>query len=154
MHDDIAKNRHVLFAVLRHAVFLARSPPLDSLQSVAAFRGAERVMRKLVEFYAVTELIVQLLMDIEGAQAQAIDRRVGAQNFEVKAVAIKRDDVREGFQFRDESLRIALEPTPEAMFFVPCHSHGDAECPNVSPAARDFVRKPQRLDIQINLAIE
>jgi hypothetical protein len=62
--------------------------------------------------------------------------------------------MREAFEFPNQAQGVGLEPAAEAVLFIPRHRHGQAKRADISPAAFDFVRQPQRFNIQINFAIE
>src|SRR5579872_4919825 len=83
-----------------------------------------------------------------------MDGNVGAENFEVEAIAVEGDDVRVRLELADERFGILLEPAAELVIFVPGDGDGHAESPNIAPAALDFVREAERFDIQINFAIK
>ena len=152
--DNVAQDRDVLLAVGCDAVPLARTPPSYGLDSVAALRGAESVFGELVEFYAMPEKLVEFLVYIEGAPAQSIHRSVRAKYFYIEAIAVERDNMREGFELRDEIFRVLLEPAPEVILFVPGYGDGHAEPGDVRPSALYFVRQAQGFNVQVDFAIE
>jgi hypothetical protein len=154
MFHNIAQNCDILFAIGCNFFLLAGTPPFDGLKSVPAFRRAERVFRQLVQLHAVPDLSMQYLKHIERSLSDGCDRRISAQYFKFKPVAIEGDHVREIFKFGDELQRVILEPAPEAIVLIPRHRDGKPESANIGPAAFDFVRKAQSLDVQVYLSIE
>jgi hypothetical protein len=95
--DQIAQDGHILFAGFGDAILVTVAPPLNGLDAVTLFRRAQRIFCKLVEFYSMPEQLVKIGVHVKRALAQALDRRVLAQNLEIEAIAIERDDVREAF---------------------------------------------------------
>jgi hypothetical protein len=154
VRDDIAQDGDILLAIRSHAIALAGSPPFNGLQTVARFGRAERVLGQLVELDAMSELLVQQFVDIEGKLAQAIDGRVGAQNFEIEAIAVERNDAGEVFELGDQGAGVRLEPAAKSMLAVPGDGNGQAESADVAPAALDLMRKAKRFNVEINFAIE
>ncbi len=152
--DDIAQDRDVLLAVGGDSVPLASAPPPDGFDSVAALGGSEGIFGELVKFDSMPENSMQLLVYVERALAQSIHRRIGTKHFQIEAVAVKCDDVRESFEFGDEFLCVLLKPAPKIILFVPRDGDGHSESGDVRPAALHFVRQAQRFDVQIDFAIE
>jgi len=152
--DDVTQDGHVLLAVGCDAFLIASAPPLNSLNAISTLRGAQRVLRELVELHAMAELLVKFFVDVKRSQPEFLDRRVGAQNFEIEAVAIERDDVRETFKLGDELPGVSFEPAAEARFLVPRDGDGQPEARNISPAAWHLVRKAESFNVQIDFAIE
>jgi hypothetical protein len=141
MFDDIAQNGDVLFAILRHASLLARTSPFYRLQSIAAFRRAQRFFRELIELHAMPELFVQQSVNIERDPSQAVNGSVSAQNFQIKTVAIVGDDVCELLEFGDERERVVLKPAAKSLLLIPGNRHGQPERANVRPTAIHFTGK-------------
>lgn len=152
--DHVSKDGHVLLAIFRHFFPFASAPPFDRLNTVAGFRGAESVFRQLIELHAMSQLLVQHLVDIEGAVFQFVDWDVGAENFKIEAVSIEGDYVSKRFQFAHQFLRVRFIPAAEGVLFVPSNCDSQAETTDVSPSAGHFVRKPKRFDIQIDFPIK
>src|ERR1700722_18001976 len=115
MLDHIAQNRHVLFAIFCNFVFLTRTPPFDRLQSITTLRGAKSVFCELIELDAMPEQLMKFFEHIPGSLAKGFHWSVCAQNFDVEAVAVEGDDVRELLQFLDEFERFFFVPAPETV---------------------------------------
>jgi hypothetical protein len=152
--NNIAQDCDVLFAVGGDTVLLSRTPPSHSFDSVAAFCGTEGVFGELVKFDSMPEELMQLFVYVERALAQSVHRSVGAEHFEIEPVTVEGDDVREGFEFRDEVLCILLEPAPEAILFIPRNGDGYSESGDIRPAALHFVREAQRFNVEVDFAIK
>jgi hypothetical protein len=152
--DDVAQDGDVLLAIGSNAILFPGAPPRYRLQAIAALGGFERFFRELIELDAVAEQLVQVLVHVEGTLAHSFYGRVRAKHFDVEPVAVERNDVRELFELGHELFRIRFEPAAEAVVLVPRYRDGESERGDVPPAALDFVREPQRFDIQINLPIE
>jgi hypothetical protein len=93
-------------------------------------------------------------VDVEGEPAEAVHGGVGAEDLEIEAVAVEGDDAREGFELGDEPGGVLLEPAAELVLGVPRDGDGEAEGADVAPASLDLVGEAQRLNIQIDFAIE
>lgn len=152
--DHIAQDRDVLFAIGCDTVPFSGAPPSYGLDPVAALGGAKSVFRELVEFYPMAEEFMQFFVDVEGTPAQPVHRRIGAEHFDIKPVAIERDDMCEGLKLRNEFLHVRLKPAPELILLIPCDSDGYAEPGDVRPSTLYFVRQTQRFNVQIDFAIE
>lgn len=101
MLDDIAEYRHVLLAIFCDTVFLSRTPPFHSLQSVAAFCCAKRVFGKLVKLYAMPKRFEEYFVNVERPFLKFVNGGIRAQNLQVKPVSVEGDDVREFLKFCD-----------------------------------------------------
>ncbi len=154
MLDDIAQNCDILFAIFRYTVLLPCAPPFHRLQSITALGSAERVFRELVELYPMPKRLEEPLVDVEGPLLKLMEGGVRAEDFQVEAVPVEGDDVREFLELTDELFRVFLEPSAEALVFIPSHGDSNPEPANVGPSAFDLVRKAKRLNIQIYLAIK
>ncbi len=60
----------------------------------------------------------------------------------------------EALKLGDKLGGVCLEPTAEGVVLVPGNRDREPESLNVSPAARDFVREAEGLNIQVDFAIE
>ena len=62
--------------------------------------------------------------------------------------------MREALKLCDKFGGILLEPAAEGVVFVPGNRDREPESGDISPAARDFVRETESLDIEKDFAIE
>src|SRR4029077_20453446 len=100
------------------------------------------------------ELLEKHIVHIKRALLKPMNGGVRAQDFEVEAVPIESNNVREIFKLCHQFFHVLLKPSPEAVVLVPGHSNGDSERADVRPAALYLVRQPQRFNVQIDFAIE
>jgi hypothetical protein len=152
--DDIAENGDILLAIFRDTVFLSGTPPFHRLQSVAALCSAERVLCQLVELHAMAKRLEKFFVDVKGPLLEFVNGRIRAENFEIEAVAVEGDDVREFLKLGYKFFRVFLKPAAKTLVLVPCYCDGDAESADVRPSAFDLVRKPKRFNVQIYLSIK
>ena len=152
--DDVAQNRHILLAISGNFFLLAGSPPRYGLDAIAAFSRAKSVLRELIQLHAMSELLVQIFENIEGAFAGSCKWGVSTQDFEVKTIAVEGNHACEIFEFGDQLQRVVLKPVPEAGVLIPSYGDREPKRADIAPAAIHFVRQADRLDIQVNLPIE
>ena len=154
MFDDIAQNRHVLLAIFRDAIFLARAPPFHSFEPVSALRSSQRVLGELIELHAMPQLLVQQFVNVHRPPAHTLDGCVGAQHLNIKPITVKRNHMRKLFQLRNQLQRILFIPSSERILLIPSDGYRQSKRADVPPSAIYFTRNPQRLNIQIDFAIE
>src|SRR5580704_5778534 len=102
----------------------------------------------------MTQLFVQHFVDVKRKLPDGIDHRVSAQHFEIESISVESDDSGKRAQLHNQFRNVVLEPTPERVVLVPSDSDRDAELANVSPSAVNFMRKPERLNVEINFPRE
>ena len=154
MLNQVAENRHVLLAVGSNAFLFAGSPPRHGLDAVTTLRGAQSVFGKLIEFHPMPELLIEFFEDVERSRAECVNRRILAENFQIKPVSIESDDARERLEFDDETRSVSLKPAAESLIFVPGDGNGEPKAGNVGPSALHLMREAQRFNVQIDFAIE
>src|ERR1700690_4110786 len=100
------------------------------------------------------KLLVQNFVHIKRELPDRINHRIAAQHFKIKAVPVEGNDARKRTQLIDEFLDVVLEPAPKLIVLIPSNRHRNAKLANVPPSAVNFMRKPQRLNVEINFPSE
>lgn len=102
----------------------------------------------------MSKQLVHCFEHVERPPAHLLNGRIRAKHLKIESVAIECYDLRKGFQFGDQLFRVGFKPAPEFVLFVPRYCNRDPEILDVRPTTWNFVRQPQRFNIQKNLAIE
>src|SRR5580658_9823346 len=102
----------------------------------------------------MSKLLVQNFVHVKRKPPNRIHRRIPAQDFEIKSISIKSNNPRERPQLSNQSRDIILEPTPKRIVLIPSGRHRDTKLANVPPSALDLMRKPERLNVEINFPRE
>jgi hypothetical protein len=69
----------------------------------------------------------KFFVDVKGPLLEFVNGRIRAENFEIEAVAVEGDDVREFLKLGYKFFRVFLKPAAKTLVLVPCYCDGDAE---------------------------